>query len=201
MGGYKTALKEPQLARSQYLSCVRVCMCMSAIVYTGIFIHSLTQTGAPDPSPVTLVGVFLSLVSPVPSCPSSFQPQQSTPPPVSSAHVWRYPAAMATAPAERRRTGHPGVGKILRPSRHVCVMMVLWTHNAVDTITSNCRSSFNSVLPRSSQYNTLAQTHTHTITSNGSPDHLPSAPPPQSACLSRSCRPSPAAQGRFRPSS
>ena len=42
------------------------------------------------------------------------------------------------------------------------------------------------------------QTQSHT---NGSPDHLPSAPPPQSACLSRSCRPSPAAQGRFRPSS
>ena len=39
-------------------------------------------------SPVTTVGVSLSVVSPVPSCPQLLEPQQLTPPLVSTAHVW-----------------------------------------------------------------------------------------------------------------
>ena len=42
---------------------------------------------SPPVSPVTPVGVSLSFVSPVPSCPFLLRPQQSTLPPVSRAQV------------------------------------------------------------------------------------------------------------------
>ena len=43
---------------------------------------------APEFSPITTLGLFLLLVSPVPSCPLELKPQQLTPPPVSTAQVW-----------------------------------------------------------------------------------------------------------------
>ena len=53
---------------------------------------------APEPRPATAVGLYLLVVSPVPSCPKLFQPQQLTPPPVSTAQVCSHPIARATAP-------------------------------------------------------------------------------------------------------
>ena len=69
-----------------------------------VYIHARTQNRSanpPAPNPVTPVGAYLSFVSPVPSCPLLFQPQQSTLPPVSSTHVCPYPGARATTPARR----------------------------------------------------------------------------------------------------
>ena len=60
---------------------------MLAQTHTNTIAHQRIA-GSPALSPATAVGVSLALVSPVPSCPRSFSPQQSTPPPVSRAHVW-----------------------------------------------------------------------------------------------------------------
>ena len=58
----------------------------------------ILQNFVPAVSSVTPVGVSFSVASPVPSCPYILAPQQSTPPPLSTAHVWKYPAARATTP-------------------------------------------------------------------------------------------------------
>ena len=82
---------------------------MNIYIYIYIQTSTIAPPRPPAPSPVTPVGVCLSFVSPVPSSPSPFQPQQSTLPPVSSAHVWKPPAPRATTPAERRSGGEASV--------------------------------------------------------------------------------------------
>ena len=49
-------------------------------------------------SPGTAIGVALSTFVPSPSWPAAFQPQQRTSPLASTAQLWLYPAAIATAP-------------------------------------------------------------------------------------------------------
>ena len=73
-------------------------------------------TAPPVTRPVTAVGMKLLLVSPVPSCPYWFQPQQSTPPSASSAHVCKYPAARATAPVGRESKERDTEQRILQYS-------------------------------------------------------------------------------------
>ncbi len=61
-----------------------------------------TQGGGQSPS--TSTKLVASVVVPMPSCPFQFRPQHLTPPPLTIAHVWYPPRAMATAemPARRR---------------------------------------------------------------------------------------------------
>jgi hypothetical protein len=49
-------------------------------------------------SPLTFTGILLSVYVPFPSWPSLFIPQHLTAPPLVTAQVWAYPAAMALTP-------------------------------------------------------------------------------------------------------
>ena len=61
--------------------------------------------GAPCKSPVTVVGKVLLFVSSVPSSPLTLLPQQATPPPDCTTHVWYSPAAIPTTPVEQLSVG------------------------------------------------------------------------------------------------
>ena len=85
-----------------------------------IDIH-MCSSKAPAFSPVTAVGLSLSVVSPVPSCPLLFWPQHSMPPPVSRAHTCEAPEVRAMAPETKN-------GRVceLSRSRSMRVKMIIW---------------------------------------------------------------------------
>ena len=85
-----------------------------------IDIH-MCSSKAPAFSPVTAVGLSLSVVSPVPSCPLLFWPQHSMAPPFSSAHTCEAPVVRAMAPETKN-------GRVceLSRSRSMRVKMIIW---------------------------------------------------------------------------
>ena len=89
---------EGQMIEKLLLSAVRCKNYTNSNIFPKNCSSCLVYRSVPDPTFGTPVGVSLSIVSPVPSCPNSFLPQHSTPPPLSTAHVWEYPAARATTP-------------------------------------------------------------------------------------------------------
>ena len=59
------------------------------------------------PARLDKVAVILIVVSPVPSCPRLFSPQQATnPPPIRASHVCPDPVATPMAPVIRARSAH-----------------------------------------------------------------------------------------------
>ena len=68
--------------------------------------------------PSMKVGVERAVVVPSPSCPLAFEPQQSTPPPVTIAQVCSYPAVAAVTPEVRLSTSPTGCASasVVRPS-------------------------------------------------------------------------------------
>src|SRR3990172_8273091 len=65
--------------------------------------------------PETSTGVLLQVVVPLPSWPSSLEPQHLTPPPVVSAQVWLVPAATALTPLARPETSTGTLFSIVMP--------------------------------------------------------------------------------------
>ncbi len=54
-------------------------------------------SGGGRPSPATSAGLVACVLLPMPSSPFQLAPQHLTPPPLTIAHVWYPPRAMATA--------------------------------------------------------------------------------------------------------
>ncbi len=57
--------------------------------------------------PVTVTGMLVSVMVPLPSCPEPLSPQCLTVPPEMTAHAWLWPEEMATAPRLTHATGKP----------------------------------------------------------------------------------------------